>query len=402
MIFTTRTGLAVHHDRDRDPAFIGAHDAISRGSSSARRCGLGLRGGGLIGLALALLTLLAAGPSGRASPRCSAESASGASIVPALWQWAAAGRCCRSRCGDSRHVDRAAHRAARARAHAMKLTRALAARSASRGHRRWLAWRASAGSLGRRPVHATDRGRSRPRTDADRRADRRQPARRDRAAACSPRARRRSSSSRASIAGVDVTATAAAPARQEPECVAVLHRARATPPTTRSATPLETAAWMREKDFHSLRLVTASYHMPRSLLEFSRAMPDVADRAATRSSPSRARRTLVAAAARLGAGRRRVHEISALALTRPADRPRAGAVILLRSLLFKLLFYLGDRGACGPRACRCCWRRGVHRRYFGHCWAAAGRCGSLELERRARLRGARARESARTGRRSSR
>jgi uncharacterized SAM-binding protein YcdF (DUF218 family) len=38
---------------------------------------------------------------------------------------------------------------------------------------------------------------------------------------------------------------------------------------------LETAEWMREEGFRSLRLVTASYHMPRSLLEFSRAMPDV-------------------------------------------------------------------------------------------------------------------------------
>lgn len=37
----------------------------------------------------------------------------------------------------------------------------------------------------------------------------------------------------------------------------------------------ETAVWMRREGFHSLRLVTASYHMPRSLLEFSRAMPDV-------------------------------------------------------------------------------------------------------------------------------
>jgi len=37
----------------------------------------------------------------------------------------------------------------------------------------------------------------------------------------------------------------------------------------------ETAAWMKAQGFHSLRLVTASYHMPRSLLEFSRAMPDV-------------------------------------------------------------------------------------------------------------------------------
>jgi uncharacterized SAM-binding protein YcdF (DUF218 family) len=35
----------------------------------------------------------------------------------------------------------------------------------------------------------------------------------------------------------------------------------------------ETAAWMRDQRFHSLRLVTADYHMPRSLFEFHRAMP---------------------------------------------------------------------------------------------------------------------------------
>ncbi len=37
----------------------------------------------------------------------------------------------------------------------------------------------------------------------------------------------------------------------------------------------ETAQWMRQEGFASLRLVTASYHMPRSLLEFRRAMPDI-------------------------------------------------------------------------------------------------------------------------------
>ena len=37
----------------------------------------------------------------------------------------------------------------------------------------------------------------------------------------------------------------------------------------------ETSDWMRSEDFHSLRLVTASYHMPRSLLEFRHAMPDL-------------------------------------------------------------------------------------------------------------------------------
>lgn len=37
----------------------------------------------------------------------------------------------------------------------------------------------------------------------------------------------------------------------------------------------ETAAWMAQEGFTSLRLVTASYHMPRSLLEFHHAMPHV-------------------------------------------------------------------------------------------------------------------------------
>lgn len=38
---------------------------------------------------------------------------------------------------------------------------------------------------------------------------------------------------------------------------------------------IETADWMREQGFTSLRLVTAIYHMPRSLLEFRRIMPDI-------------------------------------------------------------------------------------------------------------------------------
>ena len=37
----------------------------------------------------------------------------------------------------------------------------------------------------------------------------------------------------------------------------------------------ETARWMRNQGFHSLRLVTAWYHMPRSLVEFERAMPEI-------------------------------------------------------------------------------------------------------------------------------
>ena len=37
----------------------------------------------------------------------------------------------------------------------------------------------------------------------------------------------------------------------------------------------ETAAWVQDQGYLSLRLVTATYHMPRSLLEFRRTMPTV-------------------------------------------------------------------------------------------------------------------------------
>lgn len=36
----------------------------------------------------------------------------------------------------------------------------------------------------------------------------------------------------------------------------------------------ETAGWMQQEGYRSLRLVTSWYHMERSLLEFERAMPD--------------------------------------------------------------------------------------------------------------------------------
>jgi uncharacterized SAM-binding protein YcdF (DUF218 family) len=63
--------------------------------------------------------------------------------------------------------------------------------------------------------------------------------------------------------------------RQSPDrvacCIVLGHAADNT-----RGNALETAAFMREEDFHSLRLVTANYHMPRSLLEFRRAMPQIA------------------------------------------------------------------------------------------------------------------------------
>ncbi len=53
-------------------------------------------------------------------------------------------------------------------------------------------------------------------------------------------------------------------------CVDLGHEA---PDTVGNA--LETALWVREHGFTSLRLVTASYHMPRSLLLFQETMPAV-------------------------------------------------------------------------------------------------------------------------------
>ncbi len=53
-------------------------------------------------------------------------------------------------------------------------------------------------------------------------------------------------------------------------CIVIGHAADST-----LGNAAETAAWMKAEGFHSLRLVTADYHMPRSLLEFRRAMPDV-------------------------------------------------------------------------------------------------------------------------------
>lgn len=62
--------------------------------------------------------------------------------------------------------------------------------------------------------------------------------------------------------------------RQAPQelecCVEIGHEADST-----KGNAHETAEWIAGKDYKSLRLVTANYHMPRSLLEFSGAMPDV-------------------------------------------------------------------------------------------------------------------------------
>ncbi len=63
-------------------------------------------------------------------------------------------------------------------------------------------------------------------------------------------------------------------ARQAPDrfecCVVLGHAARDT-----VGNAAETSVWMQKQAFVSLRLVTGSYHMPRSLIEFRRAMPAV-------------------------------------------------------------------------------------------------------------------------------
>jgi uncharacterized SAM-binding protein YcdF (DUF218 family) len=61
----------------------------------------------------------------------------------------------------------------------------------------------------------------------------------------------------------------------EPEraacCIVLGHEASST-----QGNAQETAAFARANEIHSLRLVTAGYHMPRSLLEFTRALPGIA------------------------------------------------------------------------------------------------------------------------------
>lgn len=53
-------------------------------------------------------------------------------------------------------------------------------------------------------------------------------------------------------------------------CVALGYEADST-----YGNAIETADWMRNNGLRSLRLVTAAYHMPRSVLQFRRAMPEM-------------------------------------------------------------------------------------------------------------------------------
>jgi uncharacterized SAM-binding protein YcdF (DUF218 family) len=60
------------------------------------------------------------------------------------------------------------------------------------------------------------------------------------------------------------------PPDQAPCCIVLGYRAGHTEGNAR-----ETANWIRKEQYGSLRLVTANYHMPRSLLEFGGAMPGI-------------------------------------------------------------------------------------------------------------------------------
>ena len=63
-------------------------------------------------------------------------------------------------------------------------------------------------------------------------------------------------------------------ARQSPDaaecCISLGHEADNT-----AGNAAETSAWMASHRYRSIRLVTAAYHMPRSLIEFRNTMPDV-------------------------------------------------------------------------------------------------------------------------------
>jgi uncharacterized SAM-binding protein YcdF (DUF218 family) len=80
------------------------------------------------------------------------------------------------------------------------------------------------------------------------------------------------------ISGVDRATTAEALQQRSgsaPDrfacCVVLGHAAEDT-----IGNAIETALWMQREKFTSLRLVTASYHMPRSLLLFRQTMPEAA------------------------------------------------------------------------------------------------------------------------------
>ena len=53
-------------------------------------------------------------------------------------------------------------------------------------------------------------------------------------------------------------------------CVILGHKANNT-----FGNAMETARWMASEGFNSIHIVTANYHLPRSLLEFDRVLPNM-------------------------------------------------------------------------------------------------------------------------------
>ncbi|MSP52236.1 MAG: YdcF family protein [Alphaproteobacteria bacterium] len=68
----------------------------------------------------------------------------------------------------------------------------------------------------------------------------------------------------------EIRGRAAAVAQLFDCCVVIGREARDT-----AGNAIEAATWMESEGYRSLRLVTGNYHMPRSLIEFRRIMPDV-------------------------------------------------------------------------------------------------------------------------------
>jgi uncharacterized SAM-binding protein YcdF (DUF218 family) len=73
--------------------------------------------------------------------------------------------------------------------------------------------------------------------------------------------------------GVDVAALLRVAKRQPRELSCCIDVGYAADNTAGNAG--ETAVWMRAQGYRSITLVTANYHMPRSLLEFHRVMPGI-------------------------------------------------------------------------------------------------------------------------------
>ena len=152
----------------------------------------------------------------------------------------------------------------------------------------------------------------------------------------------------------------------------------------------ETRAWMAKEGFSSLRLVTANYHMPRSLLEFRRAMP------AARIVPhpvlpdSFRRERLVAVARHAPPDRGGVQQVPADPGAHGADAvaARMTPMIWLRSALFNALFFgwtalvLTLSTAAGAGAAR-------RHHVGGAAGSPRGTVDLLKVDRRAALRGAR-------------